>query len=331
MRDSLLSRFQGALLGAALGEVLGACCQIRRRKPSGSAWLDVEQWGFAPTSSSLLPDGWGKYIVAGIQQLTRTQRWDLEPLEETSPFSMKGGEQGGLAIATLPLALYFHDDLAQLQNQIQQAVAVWNPEAKKTPDLLQNVTIPAGAIALASQESLHPTCLTSDLLTNLELRDANSSAVQLLQGVQTLVGEQVSLAIAKDRLSEIAVAQSPLAAHVATVLYSFLATPDDVRLSLLQTAQLSPHPQSACALVGALSGAYNGLPGIPLGWRRALQSFPSEPFPLRCLWSIEAEVELMQLAEQLFAAWSGVYQPIQSSQTNQAPLLVASPNVIRAQ
>jgi hypothetical protein len=333
MRYSLLSRVQGALVGAALGEILGACCQLRQPHKSPGLWLGVDQWGF-DASLELLPPGWGQIVVNGGWQLLQSNRWDLEKLSNGTEFSRrKGSCHDGLAIAALPLALYFHDDVDQLQTQIQQAIAAWMGDAVVDPELLASVLIVAYSIGLALREESGPSRLTLDLIADLETPILMPTINQMLHRVQTLAEERTSLAIATAQLSQAYLPHHPTLFELSIVLHSFLTVPEDFRLLLLRVAQMSRQPQIACAIAGAISGAYNSLAGLPIVWRRQLISPPDGSSPLSHLWGVASEADLIALAERLLASWSGVYHLAQNSAQGSVavnmPLTVAAPGVIR--
>ncbi len=79
----------------------------------------------------------------------------------------------------------------------------------------------------------------------------------------------------------------------------------DFRLTLLQAAK-KPHPQMHCAIAGALAGAAHGITGIPPSWRQRLNQAGYASF-----WGLSSEAELLQIADDLLAAWAGVYHPTQ--------------------
>jgi hypothetical protein len=57
------------------------------------------------------------------------------------------------------------------------------------------------------------------------------------------------------------------------------------------------------AIVGAVAGAAQSVTGIPPGWRKRLTKAGYAPF-----WGL-AEAQMIQMADQLLAAWAGVYHP----------------------
>ncbi len=82
---------------------------------------------------------------------------------------------------------------------------------------------------------------------------------------------------------------------IALAWYLFITTPGDFKLSIQRTANLKPNlAWLTAALTGTLSGAYNGLTGIPWSWRSTIcqnPNFSQENYTI----------------EQLFKVWLGMY------------------------
>ncbi|NJO66558.1 MAG: hypothetical protein HC832_03330 [Leptolyngbyaceae cyanobacterium RM1_405_57] len=366
MRYSLSSRFQGVLLGAALGEILGAQCQlVQIKQPPVKPplrWANVSRWGFsdlAPRDSTVIPAGWGHVAVRltkGLIQGGSDESWIKEVLDvlgapvqpsnpEQNPSEQKAAStqsflqtqslpiDAGLAIATLPIALFFHADPDQLEQELQQADKLHHRLE------LSNAVLAIGyAISLALREQLDPAQLIAEIMEELELKRDRSTAtpdpspaqfsfVEQLQFVQTLSQVSLSSAIAQlrhySRKPEVA---SDLL-EIAIAFHCFLSTPEDFRLSVVRAAQLHKNPQTTC-LTAALSGAYNGVSSIPLSWRSAL-SGDSTYSPLSHLWGVASETELQDLSDQLLAAWSGAFDLAHLLNYPGQTFAIAAPKVIR--
>lgn len=106
---------------------------------------------------------------------------------------------------------------------------------------------------------------------------------------------------------------------IALTLQEKAASRPDFRLTLLQAAKL-PHPQVGCAIAGALAGAAHSITGIPPSWRQRLNQAGYASF-----WGLTSEAELLQIADDLLAAWSGIYHPTQRLVNP----VVAAPRIIR--
>jgi hypothetical protein len=271
MQYALLNRFQATLVGAALGEVRGM--------------TDRQQTFFTkPLPLQTLTQHY-------LQQLLQSR--SLEPFDQELSTPQVTGK---MAIALLPVGLFFHEDHLKLWQNLERAIVrVQAPQIDR-----RGVFAVEFAIAEILQERLDPLTLIPQLLATLEgLSSLDSPFIQQLQQVQTLLQQQAGLeSVLKLGRSE---------SEIALAFYCFLSTPDDFRLSLLRAAQT--HQPVVYALTGALSGAYNGLNGMAIEWRLAID-----------------QTEILSQARHLLAHWSGVYNP-----TDAEPLIsaVAAPQVIR--
>jgi ADP-ribosylglycohydrolase len=379
MRYSLQSRFRGALLGAALGEIWGSQYQFPTTDP-----LSLVRSSFNEESLKALATNpqlsCGQIVVEGVRQLSQYHQWTLKITHDpahhqtdnrTVPSKWLFG-----TMAVLPIALYFHDDLTQLRHQLRQAIAIWYSSLDSVATGVEPALTSLGyAIAIALQEQLDPSDLLAELksldlklpdlesatssLNGLDSAGLNSSKLNCLDTVATWISQGMGVSTVAQILQS--GAQSPIpqsltnapnadaAVHTdaaelikviemssAIALWSFLNTPDDFRLSVVQAARLRYHPQLTCALVGALSGAYNGLSGLPLDWRCALHRQAAPDSALTLLWTVASEENLLQLADQLVAGWAGLYDPAavntraNTSTVNGHHLAIAAPNVIRS-
>jgi ADP-ribosylglycohydrolase len=286
MRYSLLSRFQGTLLGATLGASLSGG-QGQHQQPSI----------------------WGKIAVLGVQSLIKLGRFDREDWRR---ITKEAAEQEAIAstpesiIATLPLALFSHEYKAKLRQNLFQVASLWEYDGE-----LSDAALAVGyAIAQSLREKLNPATLIPKTIAFLE--DSHTPLVQQLEQVQALLEQGAGLEMA---LSVLRREQSVITYPIALAFYCFLGTPEDYRLSINRAARTAPLPQITCALVGALSGAYNSTAGIPLGWR--LTANTQEQLYIS-----------PQLTDSLFAVWSGVCDA-STSEAFYPSYAIAAPRVIQ--
>lgn len=325
MRYSLQSRFQGALLGLALGEELGSY----RGTPRSQATPDPPIYSWQPGRQAAAPGtpcpSWTQKAVWQAEMLLQNQGQAGSPVEfvptATELNSSKdrmdaiasGAEQ---ALVTLPIALFFHDDEIKLRQQLSQTLPDWTIDGNAQAEVL---TVHF-AIAQALKERLHPASLIPKAIAYLQKQfsavgDDPLEMIGQLERVQTWLHQQADLATV---LANWLPAHQPVtgAAAIALSLYCFLSTPEDVQLSLLRAARSPRAPQLVCGLTGALSGAHNSTIGIPLWWRwlKSELELPGN----------NAGSQFGQLAHRLLAAWAGAYDPTQF-----AVAAIAAPGVIR--
>jgi hypothetical protein len=269
MQYALLNRFQATLVGAALGEA----------------------WGMGQPPFTL-PLPLQTLTQHYLEQLLRSRA--LEPLDQDLSMPEVTGK---MAIALLSVGLFFHEDRLKLWQNLERAIGrINNPQIDQ-----RGVFAVEFAIAEILQERLEPLTLIPQLLATLEALDEIESGwlIPQLHQVQTLLTQKSSL--------ETALKLMRSEGAIALAFYCFLSTPDNFRLSLLRAAQ--SHQSVVCALTGALSGAYNGLNGMAIEWRLAID-----------------QTQILSQAGHLLAHWSGVYNPTDSEALTSA---VAAPQVIR--
>ncbi|MGB5963161.1 MAG: ADP-ribosylglycohydrolase family protein [Coleofasciculaceae cyanobacterium] len=291
MRYSLLSQFRGALLGSLVGEILGS---NKGRMPSRlllKASSDQDNQSLVALATQL---NWSQIATCGIESLIHCGRLDLEDWQlrsskvESLSLLKNTANSSEAALATLPIALFFHDDQSKLRQQLQQAAAHWQQTEEN-----EGVLAVGYAIALALTEKLNHTLIPQILSY---LGNAQTRLGQQLQQVQNLIDKGAALNSAVHQLRQEAKLQggTDTVCAIALAFYCFLSTPEDFRLSLSRASLITYQPQLTSALTGALAGAYNSNMGIPIGWRLEANQ-------------INMSIQRLKLSEQLLAVWSGAY------------------------
>ncbi|OKH26189.1 hypothetical protein NIES593_03715 [Hydrococcus rivularis NIES-593] len=246
MRYSLLSRFQGGLLGGFLGETLIDSSSKREGTIASEIGIDsIEPW---LASSTLSAEDWeqiGDRLSAALEGKTPTN-------------------SGELAVAALPILFFFHDDLGLLKEQLQHLVNIWQLSAQT----LEDVLIWAYAIALALREKLDPDRLLPQIL--VRYRSAQTPLIDQLEQVRTWLEQGTSL---RQAIAQISRDGKPN--PIALALYCFARTPEDFRLCLMQAIRTGKQASLVAALTGALAGAHNSFSGIPIDWRVAVGKHPT--------------------------------------------------------
>lgn len=315
MRYSLINRFRGILIGSLVGEILGGSgCQMGVW--SGAALA-------SPKPENAQPDrtlsNWSQIAACGAESLIRCGRLDLEDwmvrcgMMQSSLLLLKAtASSSEAALATLPIALFFHDDEVKLRQKLVEAAAVWQEDAEATDGVL----VMGCALALALKEKLDVAVLIPRILSYLGT--PQTPLVQQLEQVQMLLEQGAGLETAFTQLrrppQQGGERSSRRDTSIALAFYCFLSTPEDFRLSVSRAFRTGSRFQTTAALTGALSGVYNSIVGIPVGWRLAVNQ-------------IGIGVEKLQMADCLLAVWSGFYEV---SAAKRCPsLAVAAPHVIQ--
>jgi ADP-ribosylglycohydrolase len=313
MHYSLRSRFRGAIIGLAIGARQQKFGSYQPQLSYRDANLErsLEKQSFSPESSEEIVT----VVEAGMKSLIERRQFDVEDWHHGV------GKNSSLSaleaiIATIPLALFYHENEIKLRQNLQLAVAAVGQDDSEIRDL----TLAVGyAIALSLQPKLHSAKLISktiDFVGNTE-----SKVAQNLSKVKIFLEQNAGLETVVTNLER---SERPSSCF-ALAFYCYLSTLEDFRLSLGRVVEKSSEPQLTCAITAALSGAYNGLAGIPATLRQQLRC-PS--LGTGCA-SMTTEEEMLRLCDALVAVWSGVYdranQPTNLSQV----AAIAAPRAIR--
>jgi hypothetical protein len=273
MRYSLVNRFRGALVGTFVSEkeVLGGTNYSK----AGSI-------------------NYSKAVVGGCESLVKLGRLDAHSWLELKPdaFARKPeiiNQQLKCILATLPVALFFHENPIKLRQNLLDVVQIWDDEP-----ILRDVALVFGyAIALSLEERFTPSSLIPQLVTFLG--ETSTEVPQQLLKVQELSQQRASLEhvkselIRENQLSEMIA----IPAVVNYALYCLITSLEDFPISVLRSSQNIKLSPATSIITGALSGAYNSISGIPVSWQvdRKTTDFR----------------EIIALSDQLFAVWSGIY------------------------
>lgn len=367
MRYSLLSCFQGVLLGAALGEEFGVCCQAWRSQktpPLLNDWAtdvqtnqaDQSDWsGWQPvdenqilTQTRQAPFAWGKVAVRWAEALVQYGNWrelELDPPTELagSPGreqeTTTGGDQpvsgAELAIAALPIVLFLHDNPLRLQQVLSQIARQWRID----PTEIEAVWIVSQALISILKEPMTPFNLLPKLVDQIRQhgkpQDFQSDLVSALEQVQTLLQSSASLRTATLQFQTAKMTSArPVSARPASA--SVYSTTTGA-LCLALYCFLSTPDDFRLALLRA--GRTGVSPQIVCGLTGALAGAYSSIAGLPLVWRLvktEASTmlnwgvtgdQIKQLATQLFWVWSGVYE-LDASSGAGIPA-IAAPGVIR--
>ncbi len=295
MRYSLVSRFRGTILGALLGEII----------TSGG---NVE----ALDATSL---HWHKMAVQGAESLINLGRVDLNNWQEQQqefPNLAATLSVSPLAIlATLPLALFFHENIIKLRENLLDVVHIWHND----PLIQDEILAVSFAIAQSLTEKLSRVTLIPQTISLIG--ETTTSLPEQLLKVNYLLDCQAGLERAKAEL----ITEENHRCTIAMAFYCFLSTLEDFRLSVLQATQNEDDLPGLSAITGALSGAYNSSVGIPVTW---------QVLPLNALSKaseLTSESQMLKLADALMAVWSGVYNTSYSNEVTDSDCALAQSNL----
>ena len=288
MRYSLLSRFYGGLLGNIIGELLSSNCQGKEREISPWSEIVIQTTDTLIKTGNLVQNDW--------QRIKQNQK--NFPLNRSANSSEA-------ALATLPIALFFHENFNLLQEGLRQARIIWQDQT----EVLEDVLLWGYAIALALREKLEAKNIITQIITYPKI--SQTPLLNKLEQVRSFLERGIGL---EQFVTQMSSQCSPSQMPIVLALYCFGYSPEDFYLCVTRAIRGGYQPQITAALTGALAGVYNSYSGIPLNWRIALRKNPLTS-------------SMKQKAKYLFNVWSGVYQPDNIELPNS--VAIASPMVIQ--
>jgi hypothetical protein len=224
-------------------------------------------------------------VISGCKDLVHLGRLDAGKLINLKPDLNLPEHQVECVLAALPVALFFHENPIKLRQNLLEVVKIWGGDL-----ILQDVVLAFGyAIALSLQERLTPNNLIPQLVAFLG--ETSTEIPQQLLKVEELWLQRVSLEHVKGEFRR----ENQLSDLIAVVFYCFISSLEDFQLSVLRSSQSQDLFPAVSIVTGVLSGAYNSITGIPIFWQNS---------------SLVAESslrEIVELSDQLFAVWSGIY------------------------
>ena len=272
MRYSLLHRVRGTFLGAFLGERLshsggfnlGEIAVLGTESLISLGELDIDDW-------------LKRQQQAGIKLETNINSW------------------GQIILATLPVAIFFHDDIEKMRANILEVQRICN-----CPDevIVRDASLIIGyAIAQSLTEKLNPSTLISEIINFLD--QTSTYLPEQLIKVNDLLKTDVSLDIAVSELSS----PEKLTSNIGLAVYCFLSTLEDFSLTVLRASRNhgGDNQNVISAITGALSGAYNSTMGIPVNWQISASVSNSGA------WGLESFTQILRLADKMIGMWAGVY------------------------
>ncbi|BAU06492.1 ADP-ribosylglycohydrolase family protein [Fischerella thermalis CCMEE 5330] len=307
MHYSLVSRTRGTILGALIGENLAF------------------QGGQV---QKLASSYWQKIAILSAESLIELGRFDLgdwSRRQQQSGIILENHPDTLLQVilATLPVALFFHEHPIKLRQNLLDVVKFW-----QNNQAIEDWTLAVGyAIAQSLTEKLTPATLIPQMISFLG--ETTTSVPQTLLKLHNLLEKQAGLEITQAELCT----EEKLNHALAIAFYCFVSSLEDFRLSVLRATQFTSRSIYISTITAALSGAYNATAGIPVSWRFLLAKNRAAQ------WQVTDLCQMVKLTDILIATWSGVYDStLHQSEVNaewpitlsDLPLeAIAAPRVIR--
>jgi poly(ADP-ribose) glycohydrolase ARH3 len=282
--DRLESKFVGCLIGAAIGDALGAT------REGATDFQEVTALGPRYTDDTAMMIGVAESLIESgtfhyEDMATRfIQNYEREPWRRYSAgaprifrmmqngrlwFGMldrevyPGGSIGnGAAMRVAPVGLFYHDDPRELRDSSYQSGGITH----STELALEGAAIQACAVALAVQcRSVNRD--SHAFLTRLREFTINEEYRTALD----LIGRLLERETAREEILTY-LGNSAEAFHsVPTAIYSFLSQ-HDFQSAVTYAVSLGGDADTIGAMTGAIAGACFGIEGIPAIWKYSVEN-----------------------------------------------------------
>jgi ADP-ribosylglycohydrolase len=298
--DLDMRRFRGCILGAAVGDALGAPLEAMRREQireltgqkidryittSRHPRLSLGQWtddtALALAAAESISEQ-GELDVEAIR-LSMMQMYHQEPdrgyglaTRRALDSMVRRGRprpSNGAAMRIHPVALFCSNYMEGLLESVTEVSRITHHHE----DAVDAAVAVAFAVAVAARAELEPTDLIRQTIAYLR---PHSNMGYKLQEVADLLFADVTT---EEGLEQIGTRGLALET-VGSAIFVFLRTPDDFYRSVVSAVNAGGDTDTIGAITGAISGTYNGVEAIPKRW----------------LSHLEARNEIDELSQRLF-------------------------------
>ncbi len=290
-KGKLKSKFLGCLIGAAIGDGLGAWREGRRiankediaslaERVEELAYTDDTHMTIGVVESMIQSRGFdGEHMAQTFIKNYEAEPWRGygpgpprvfrmikrgEPWDSAASKIYRGGSFGnGSAMRVAPVGLLYSNNPAKLREIAYKSSSITHShESGKEGAALQ-----AYAVALALNTPSDEEIDREAFLLKLQNFAQTQLYKEKIANTKELLGEQ-------DRARVVAVLGNGIEAlnSVPTAIYCFLKQPKSYKDSVIYAISLGGDTDTIASMAGAISGAYLGIEAIPQEWRLKLEN-----------------------------------------------------------
>lgn len=247
-----INQIKGALSGAVIGEVLAQCQE---------QYFESDMTQISPCLSIAL---------TGIKSIVNCYDIDqkswLIHLANAHPDYLKYKANLSItetAIALIPVIIYLHENPAQLEENLNQAIKLWlKPELNSTPLKLWSLVV--------SQIFQEKSTINQDKFNLSKLTNKKKIVdVAELELIAKYIKNKLTLTKVSTHLQQQLKSDS-VAIYLA--IYCFYSLPDDFHLSIHRSTKVNYQTILTSTLTGFVLGLNNGYFAIPFNYRYHLES-----------------------------------------------------------
>lgn len=290
-RGKLKSKFLGCLVGAAIGDGLGAWREGRRiaekediaslaERVEELAYTDDTHMTIGVVESLIQSSGFdGEHMAQTFIKNYETEPWrgygpgpprvfrmikSGEPWDSAANKIYRGGSFGnGSAMRVAPVGLLYSDNPAKLREIAYKSSSITHSHELGR----EGAALQAYAVALALNTPSDEEIDREAFLLKLQNFAQTQLYKEKIANTKELLGEQ-------DRARVVAVLGNGIEAlnSVPTAIYCFLKQPKSYKDSVIYAISLGGDTDTIASMAGAISGAYLGIEAIPQEWRLKLEN-----------------------------------------------------------
>lgn len=296
MRDPIEDRFIGSILGLAIGDAMGmpfegwypdqikhcwkdkvfqpaphrslgpgqytddtlmAICHLKSLIDSGRMEPEDTAQKFVQWFDSGNLRGIGRSTAISMRRLKQGYSWQ----ESGAKGEFAAGNGGAMRIAAV--GLFYHNDIPSLKEAVWQAVMITHSNT----EAVAGATAVAYMVARAAKRDLDPDTAIRDTREFV----GDSAVSKNLAKAEVLLKDNVK----PEEALEILGTSGYVVETVASAAFCFLFTPKDFKSAVVNAVLGGIDADTTAAVAGAISGAFNGLSGIPQNWVKDLEDHES--------------------------------------------------------
>jgi hypothetical protein len=233
-------------------------------------------------------------------------------------------EYQSILLPLLPLVIFWGD----YQDLLTAIITQCNFKTTHGTEIKQDILIWSYLLALVSKQQLDPQTLNLRLIVKQILAGVKVETTSLIKKLE-IVSQGWEQGITWQQLSERLLTQGNWGQiAIALAIYCFGTTPQDFWLSTKRAANLDPNLAAlTIALTATISGAYNGMTGIP--WSVRAISLPHVPPSSAIANHQQTYQQAKSTGRELWKSWLGIYSHNEQLLYDQQLHAVALPNIIQ--
>ncbi len=233
-------------------------------------------------------------------------------------------EYQNLLLPLLPLIIFWGDN----QDLLTAIITQCNLKTTETTEIKEDILIWSYLLTLVSKQQLDSQTLNVRLIVKQILAGVKVGTTSLIKKLE-IVSQGWEQGITWQQLTERLLTTGNWGqVAIALAVYCFGSTPQDFWLSSKRAANLDQNLAAlTTALTATISGAYNGMTGIPGSWRAI--SLPHVPSASAIAHHHQLYQQVQLIGKELWKSWLGIYPHNDQLVYDQQLHAVALPNIIQ--